>query len=353
MLCADAEPGHNLASASSPRQAWHEIRMLMSSTYAPPSHPPPPRSEDRLGGPSHGYANYAPTTVPTPGQALLKNGKMLVYPHGWKGCPKCQDTGYKQGDPSHPCRKCWQDYGQPFNPLLISSSGLQGAKVLQKPLPLRSASFNTGSASMPGGFPPYASTHHTGHAGYPGASQPVYSPPLQTHAPPFHAPPPQHAPAAPPPPARPAVNRPNDSREDDLNEDGEAPPAYEDAVAAGPDGAAPPQRANVDSRPQQNSFSTPPASNPSYTHSPPIHSYPQQQPYFMPMHGPPAMATAHGPQYMAYGQMPPRNALVVRPGDPRIGGRLCYKCGGDGVREDFWFGSSETCRTCGGTGRIM
>lgn len=71
---------------------------------------------------------------------------------------------------------------------------------------------------------------------------------------------------------------------------------------------------------------------------------------------------------MSYGQPPP-GALVVRPGDPRIGeyyvkdymmlcvisdysgigGRLCMNCGGDGIVEcGFLFLDTETCPACNG-----
>jgi hypothetical protein len=49
---------------------------------------------------------------------------------------------------------------------------------------------------------------------------------------------------------------------------------------------------------------------------------------------------------------PPPGALVVMPGDPRIGGRLCFECGGRGMTESFWFGD-ETCYRCRGSGRIF
>jgi len=49
---------------------------------------------------------------------------------------------------------------------------------------------------------------------------------------------------------------------------------------------------------------------------------------------------------------PPPGSLVVRPGDPRIGGRLCWNCGGDGVVSMFFF-DTERCRVCKGMGRVL
>ncbi|OBZ74129.1 hypothetical protein A0H81_06222 [Grifola frondosa] len=49
---------------------------------------------------------------------------------------------------------------------------------------------------------------------------------------------------------------------------------------------------------------------------------------------------------------PPAGAAVVRPGDPRIGGRLCWRCGGSGVTSFFIF-EEQTCTVCGGVGRTF
>ncbi|KDQ06636.1 hypothetical protein BOTBODRAFT_181399 [Botryobasidium botryosum FD-172 SS1] len=55
---------------------------------------------------------------------------------------------------------------------------------------------------------------------------------------------------------------------------------------------------------------------------------------------------------VAYAHGPPPNALVVQPGDPRIGGRQCWDCGGRGTVSYLIF-DSETCRTCRGMGRVF
>ncbi|WVQ68039.1 uncharacterized protein L199_006245 [Kwoniella botswanensis] len=53
------------------------------------------------------------------------------------------------------------------------------------------------------------------------------------------------------------------------------------------------------------------------------------------------------------GYVPP-GALVVGPGDPRIGGRVCYKCGGTGRENDFLFGFDVgRCYYCQGLGRVF
>lgn len=54
----------------------------------------------------------------------------------------------------------------------------------------------------------------------------------------------------------------------------------------------------------------------------------------------------------AYGDRAPAGAPVVRPGDPRIGGHLCWRCGGKGTVSFFIFDES-TCTICGGLGRTF
>ncbi|PLW09749.1 hypothetical protein PCANC_09722 [Puccinia coronata f. sp. avenae] len=53
--------------------------------------------------------------------------------------------------------------------------------------------------------------------------------------------------------------------------------------------------------------------------------------------------------------------LVVQPGDPRIGGRLCLNCNGSGQKQEeltlmnvfLGGGGQEVCHSCRGTGRIF
>ncbi|KAI0642080.1 hypothetical protein C8Q79DRAFT_1121998 [Trametes meyenii] len=46
------------------------------------------------------------------------------------------------------------------------------------------------------------------------------------------------------------------------------------------------------------------------------------------------------------------NVAVYPPGDPRIGGRLCWRCGGSG-KTSFLIFDEETCRVCNGIGRTF
>ncbi|TFK48378.1 hypothetical protein OE88DRAFT_1720161 [Heliocybe sulcata] len=53
----------------------------------------------------------------------------------------------------------------------------------------------------------------------------------------------------------------------------------------------------------------------------------------------------------SYFHSPPPGAAVVNPGDPRIGGNLCWQCRGRGSISVLLF--SDTCNTCGGLGRVF
>ncbi|KAH9040314.1 hypothetical protein EDB83DRAFT_2507647 [Lactarius deliciosus] len=209
--------------------------------YAPPPGAPPPSSHSRAASTSSGTGstsaaanNGHPTNTPTPGRPLLRNGRTLVYPETYT-CPKCNNTGYKNYDPSHPCRKCWDRYGKLFSSILASSPwGEQGSSATSQ-----SQRGRTFQQPLPAFKPPQTGT------------TPAY--PL----------------ARPPPP----------------------PPAF-----------------------------------------------PQPRP-------------SRG-MLMPYGSIPPPGATVVMPGDSRIGGRQCWRCGGRGTTPFLIF-DEMPCETCGGVGRLF
>lgn len=198
-------------------------------------------------------------------------------------------------------------------------------------------------------------------------------------------------PSQPPPPnlpprrsSPPRVNRAGDASETLDDENGEAPPAYEDAVAAGPNGVLPPQRrdehGHLMSRPTGNTSNGSNSSNTNVNHlgqsnSQSIggpfasHSRPPFQHQAMNNHPLPMSAPYHQPNdpryagyqshyappsthIIPYGARPPPGALVLQPGDPRIGGQLCYQCGGAGLIQSLFFGD-ETCHRCRGSGRVF
>ncbi|KAJ7703518.1 hypothetical protein B0H17DRAFT_1040703 [Mycena rosella] len=87
-----------------------------------PPCPAPPAS-------SYQYPYQAP---PTP----LSGGRFLVYPPALRVQEIADqrtgnNTGYKDADPGHPCRKCWESYARPYTgapaaPALAAAPGGQG-----------------------------------------------------------------------------------------------------------------------------------------------------------------------------------------------------------------------------------
>ncbi len=150
------------------------------------------------------------------------------------------NTGYKNHDPSHPCRKCWDRFSKPFTSILASSpwgdqagesaSQGQGGRSFQRPLP-------------------------------------AFKPPQ----------------ARPQPPLR-------------------MPGSYPSSSASGMQS--------------------------------------------------PNSPVGRMPVPLPYGGVPPPGAAVVMPGDPRIGGRVCWRCGGRGMTPFLIF-DETTCETCGGIGRLV
>ncbi|CDR98755.1 uncharacterized protein SPSC_06158 [Sporisorium scitamineum] len=336
------------------------------SIYAPPSGPPPPPASSLTHRPGHTRNDlYRPTTVPTPGQPLLRKGKLLVYPRDWRGCPKCNDTGYKHGDPNNPHKSCWDKYGKTYTSAMSYSVGLNGATShFQKPLPVVGGppmgAMTGGRPSLghvAGGYPGSAAGGYAGPApvqqGYGGYGG--YMPPV--HAPPPHAPPPVSTTSR--PPASPSVDAETEgARMSDV------PPNYQDASNVNSDERLPSQYVPPPVPPPGHGPPPPQPRPPS--HNAPYGQYePGPSPYgppppggfvgdFGPNPGGPnpyvSVQPMHQPWYGSH--PPPPNALVVMPGDPRIGGRLCYECGGRGIIESFWLGD-EMCFRCRGSGRVF
>ncbi|GMK53598.1 hypothetical protein CspeluHIS016_0101840 [Cutaneotrichosporon spelunceum] len=78
--------------------------------------------------------------------------------------------------------------------------------------------------------------------------------------------------------------------------------------------------------------------------------YPGQHAYRPP---PPRPQMRPPPPQMRHTYAPPPGALVVQPGDPRIGGQLCYQCGGTGRELSLFLFDDGPCHRCRGVGRIF
>ncbi|KAE8253749.1 hypothetical protein A4X13_0g3670 [Tilletia indica] len=412
----DAPP---LASSAAPASA---------ETYAPPSGPPPEHrraASATTSSPSRSSAQahpvqvpvviptprYVPTNVPTPGQPLLRKGKLIVYPRALAECHKCHNTGYKFDDPTHPCRGCWSRYGESVNSLLHKHGSFDRVPgVLQSPLPVR-----TGPAA--GVHRPYDGSHRpAASAGYPGAmansntyrymdnvyggdAHGLHTPTLpawlrdpqpssSSSSSAFRPPPGPPGPPAPPP--RPPVQRTEEARQDEarvgggrqptegeptgdegVSAEGEVPPSYDEAVSAAADGRTlnsqhvppPAHRHPHTVRPSSSSAAAPPPPpRPVGYGAPSPYNAGPQSPYGPPVVGPPEAPYGFAPvadvHLVHSGRRPPPHALVVRPGDPRIGGQLCPNCGGEGSVMapflDSLFGAPDVqCRVCRGSGRVF
>ena len=161
---------------------------------------------------------------------------LTIHPHFTAPTRKGQNTGYKNNDPSHPCRKCWDRFSRIFTSVLASSpwgdqasgsaSHSQRGRTFQRPLPaFKPPQAQAQPRPMPGSYPPHS----------PSGTQSTNP--------------------------RPIIPAP-------------------------------------------------------------------------------------------LGGVPPPGSTVVMPGDVRIGGRLCWRCGGRGTTPFLIF-DEMTCETCGGIGRLV
>ncbi|KAJ7090651.1 hypothetical protein C8R44DRAFT_817821 [Mycena epipterygia] len=117
------------ATTSVPPGAFSDVSGARASSSSggsryppPPAHPSQYKSSPgaspaaaRTPSPSSGSGlpdDGHPIHTPVAGH-LLRDGKMLVYPPHHE-CSKCNNTGYKHGDPLHPCSRCWSRYARPY-----------------------------------------------------------------------------------------------------------------------------------------------------------------------------------------------------------------------------------------------
>jgi len=94
------------------------------------------------------------------------------YTNAFPSLPTGHNTGYKQNDPSHPCRKCWSKYAKPFSGALAytpwsspspespSSGTGTSSKSFQRPLPaFRSPQQHIQHRSSPTSYAPPVPNH--------------------------------------------------------------------------------------------------------------------------------------------------------------------------------------------------
>ncbi|KAM6497549.1 hypothetical protein JOM56_008022 [Amanita muscaria] len=241
-----------------------------------------PNEPSGSNGPNGGTDDDRPTTRPVPGHALLKDGKVLVYPKGFT-CPICFNIGYKRSDPEHPCKKCWKKYAKPYSPVMSYAPDAGSTTTLQRPLPKPAS---PSSLSVPGGG------------------------------------------TAPNLPARPNTLRRPSGPTHSLHR---ATPSVPNLHAA--------SSTAYGSNTMPGSYPSPVTATPTgCTH--PFHSM-----------GPTGL---YSPSYIQPQQTGGggASAVVYSAGDPRLGGRLCWQCGGAG-RVSYLFFDNSVCMECSGIGRVF
>lgn len=214
--------------------------------------------------------------------------------------------GYRNNDPSHPCNKCWNKYARSYSGALAYApfpvQSQPGASNFQRPLPkLQAPHTFTGSQSDSG---PSRSPTTT--------QRPVGQARLRRKS---------------------ESTKPNDQQSTRAS-------VYSHSRAASTSGSA------ISPSPRINT-SIPPTS----------HTPRQSQAQFSPR---PVLTrqTSCGisrsapPSSPPQVQLSPGQTLVLRAGDPRLGGRMCWRCDGRGYVSYLFFDHS-TCEVCNGIGRTF
>ncbi|KAJ7611918.1 hypothetical protein DFH06DRAFT_1109709 [Mycena polygramma] len=180
------------ATTSVPPGAFYDVSGARNASasgseagYPPPALPPPQQTAQyqpppgappaaRTPSPSHAGGggmpdDGRPTSTPIPGHPFLNNGHMLVYPPHHE-CSKCNNTGYKHGDPARPCTKCWSRYARPYSgavahappasaSALGSGSAGHASTTFQRPLPCQYAPPRSSAPGSLSAYPGASSSH--------------------------------------------------------------------------------------------------------------------------------------------------------------------------------------------------
>ena len=291
------------AGPSNGASSLQRERSVSDARGPPPEMPPRP---DETNGSNEIANDGRPTKKPVPGHPLLNSGKVLVYPASYE-CNKCaylctlrlllcliassigHNTGYKHFDPSNPCSKCWSKYAKAYAGPLTYAPWTPANAGAGAAEATASAGHNL-QRPLPAGTGAGSTGHRYSHS----LTDLNLSPP--------------HS---------------------DLGRSASTSRQYNTVTGSGYPGnsspyAPPPQRV----QPAPTGGGWPPAS-------------------WMDPNGGGSVA-----RRSPYIRAPPPGATVVRPGDPRIGGRLCWRCGGSGVTSFLIF-DEQTCTVCNGLGRTF
>ncbi|CDZ98018.1 hypothetical protein [Phaffia rhodozyma] len=116
-----------------------------SASYSGPSSRPSPHLV--TSGPPK---DLTPSRTPIIGRPYMLDGRVLIYPLNHR-CWKCNNTGFKNDDPTHPCRtSCWKKYARPYSSALQHSWANPGPNY-QQPLGFNRTSwspYNTSTSNQ-------------------------------------------------------------------------------------------------------------------------------------------------------------------------------------------------------------
>ncbi|EIM79302.1 uncharacterized protein STEHIDRAFT_173171 [Stereum hirsutum FP-91666 SS1] len=279
----------------------------------PPGEPPLPRRPTSAGGGRSGSGSGStrggaggsggvaddgkPTRQPVPGHPLLNAGNILVYPAGYE-CRKCHNIGYKAADPNNPCRKCWDKFGKPFTNAMnyIPWSPARDAQAWST----NSSSGKSFQRPLPSSRAPHLSVSTS-----------------------------------------------------NLSSGGSSSPRPSASTSSTYLGSSTVSSIPVNENAHRRAISNPVSQHGSYN----SRTRPAQPLVQLPssLSPPPLNRATSGalrPRLVAAGARPPPGAVVYQPGDPRLGGSLCWRCDGRGVTTFFIFDEGR-CEACNGLGRIF
>lgn len=224
---------------------------------------------------------------------ILKENKSLLVTNGLTCLYLLgKNVGFRNNDPSHPCTKCWNKYARPYCGALAYA-----------PFPSESGSRGSGSGNsnfqrpLPRLRAPQTNIHNTS---YPRTATATREPPDQARL-----------------LRRRSESKPNTPRNDHLR------------TVSSPGPTSP-----------RISTSTVPRPSPRQTQLQPTPT--------------PSSSRPRRPSYISTSSVPvpPTGSVVYQAGDPRIGGRLCWKCEGRG-NVSYFFLDTSTCEVCNGIGRTF
>ncbi|GJJ11688.1 hypothetical protein Clacol_005924 [Clathrus columnatus] len=312
----------SVSSPTSPVSPTRSRSERLSVSYLPPPGPPPPGNSGSEGRsqvfdpPSGPPSRHAVSSSASSSNRLSNNSK---------------NVGYRNNDPSHPCMKCWNKYARSYSGALAYA-----------PFPSASPNGVSSSSSSSSNFQRPLPKLQPPHGSSASSSRPATQKPPQ--------------------PGQARLRRRSQS-ESKLNGGNNNNINITSSSMSSLSPASPRINANTNtsSRTTTSAPHSPVTQRPvnhinripaySSTRTPTPRSPPTQRPVLtnrqscISTRPPPIPQTPISPGGGG-------RATIYQAGDPRLGGRLCWRCDGRGRISYFLF-DSTTCEICGGIGRTF